>query len=68
MDLAARRRHRTVLLVVAAILLVAVVAFALSLASTAGLLPGQAEPTRIPITPFADLPGLAAPVRGTPVP
>jgi hypothetical protein len=37
----------------------------LSLASSAGILPWQPEPTRIPITPFADLPGTGA---GTPAP
>jgi len=62
-DLATRRR--TALLIVGVVILVAVVAFALSLAGTAGMLPWQAEPTRVPITPFADLPGLGAPA-GTP--
>ncbi len=38
---------------------------ALSLASSAGMLPWQPEPTRIPITPFADLPGAGT---GTPAP
>ena len=37
----------------------------LSLASSAGILPWQPEPTRIPITPFADLPSTGA---GTPAP
>jgi hypothetical protein len=37
----------------------------LSLAGSAGFLPWQPEPTRIPITPFADLMGAGA---GTPVP
>jgi hypothetical protein len=40
-------------------------AWGLSLAGSAGFLPWQPEPTRIAITPFADLPGAGA---GTPVP
>jgi hypothetical protein len=32
---------------------------------TAGVVPGQPEATRVPITPFADIPGFTAP---TPVP
>jgi hypothetical protein len=41
---------------------VAVVAFAIYLASLTGSLPWQTDPTRIPITPFADIPGFNAPV------
>jgi hypothetical protein len=48
-------RRRTVLLIVGVVLLVAVVAFAGSLAGTAGMLPWQAEPTRIPVAPFEGL-------------
>jgi hypothetical protein len=46
--------------------LLILVALALAFAGSAGFLPWQPEPTRIPITPFADLqsPGGA----GTPVP
>jgi len=40
-------------------------AWGLSLAGSAGFLPWQPEPTRIPITPFADLPATTA---GTPAP
>jgi hypothetical protein len=43
-------------------LAIAVVAFAVYLASLTGSLPWQADPTRIPITPFADIPGFNAPV------
>ena len=38
----------------------------LSFAGSAGVLPWQPEPTRIVITPFADLPGSTG--VGTPVP
>ena len=54
----ANRRLRNVMiavLVLAPLLILAVLA--LSLAGSAGFLPWQPEPTRIPITPFADLPG-----------
>ena len=55
-------RRRTLILVAAVLVpLLIVVAFGLSLAGTAGRLPWQTDPTRIPITPFADLPGGAAP-------
>jgi hypothetical protein len=63
---AERRRRRT--LVIAAIVLVPLLILAtwgLWLAGSAGFLPWQPEPTRIPITPFADLPIRAA---GTPAP
>ena len=63
---AERRRRRTVM--IAAIVLVPLLilaAWGLALAGSAGFLPWQPEPTRIPITPFADLPGAGA---GTPVP
>ena len=63
---AERRRLRIVVIaviVLAPLLLLA--AWGLSLAGSAGFLPWQPEPTRIPITPFADLPGAGA---GTPVP
>ena len=42
--------------------MVAVVGFAIYLASVAGSLPWQTDPTRIAITPFADIPGFNAPV------
>lgn len=47
---------------------ISILAFALvvgwygfSLASDAGRLPWQEDPTRIPITPFVDIPGFGAP-------
>lgn len=48
--------------------------FGIYLAGTAGRLPWQEDPTRIPITPFADIPGFGAPAAsstepaGTPSP
>lgn len=51
--------------VVVLVPLLILIVVTLSLASSAGVLPWQPEPTRIPITPFADLPG-AGP--GTPAP
>lgn len=59
-----RRRRRTLILAAVLVPLLIVVAFGLSLAGTAGRLPWQEEPTRIPITPFADLP----PAQPTPTP
>jgi hypothetical protein len=55
---AERRRRRGVVIaavVLAPLLILAIVAMAV--AGSAGMLPWQPEPTRIPITPFADLPG-----------
>lgn len=54
-----RRRNAIIALVVLAPLLI-LAAWALSFAGSAGMLPWQPEPTRIPITPFADLMGEAA--------
>jgi len=52
------RRRRTGLLVAAVgIPLLLIALFAFSLLNTAGRLPWQEDPTRIPITPFADIPG-----------
>lgn len=45
---------RTVLLVIL-VLAVIVIAVGLFMVGSQGLLPWQPEPTRIPITPFADL-------------
>lgn len=42
-----------------------VILFSLYLANTAGELPWQTDPTRIPITPFANLP-TSVPDAGTP--
>ena len=52
--------------VVVLVPLLILVAAALSFAGSAGVLPWQPEPTRIPITPFADLP--SAVTAGTPSP
>jgi hypothetical protein len=60
----AERRRRTVVIAVVALALIALAA-ALTLAGSAGFLPWQPEPTRIPITPFADLPQSSL---GTPTP
>ena len=48
-----------------AILLLVFVGYAVYLAGAAGELPWQVDPTRIPVTPFADIPGFSAP---TPLP
>ena len=61
-----RRRNR----IIAVAVLVPVLVFAgfgLYLASLAGELPWQADPTRIvtSITPFADIPGFSAPAEAT---
>ena len=63
-----RGRHPWLtLLIAAAVLLVVVVgASGLWLAGEAGQLPWQADPTRIPITPFADIPGFNAPTPPAP--
>lgn len=60
----AERRRRTVVIAAVALALI-VLAAALTLAGSAGFLPWQPEPTRIPITPFADLPQSSL---GTPTP
>jgi len=57
------RRRRSFVIAVVVIILLAIVVWAMTLAGSAGVLPWQPEPTRIPITPFANLPG-----AGTPVP
>jgi hypothetical protein len=53
------------LLAIAAIALVAIAVFVFTAAWNAGRVPGQPEATRVPITPFADIPGFAPP---TPAP
>lgn len=50
-----------VLLIIVAVLLVIAVAAGIYYAEMAGMLPGQPEATRIPITPFGDIPGLNLP-------
>ena len=66
MDAAGRRRRNLIIAVVILIPLVLLAAWGLSFAGSAGVLPWQPEPTRISITPFADLPGGGA--AGTPSP
>ena len=65
MDAGQRRRRAAVIVVIVLVPLLILTAWGLSLAGSAGFLPWQPEPTRIPITPFADLPGVGA---GTPLP
>jgi len=60
----AERGRRTIVIAAVALALI-VLAAALTLAGSAGFLPWQPEPTRIPITPFADLPQSRL---GTPTP
>jgi hypothetical protein len=63
----AERRRRTVMIAgVMLVPLLILVALALAFAGSAGFLPWQPEPTRIPITPFADLQSSGG--TGTPVP
>ena len=65
MDAERRRRSALLIAVVVLVPLLILVVWGLSLAGSAGFLPWQPEPTRIPITPFADLRGEGT---GTPVP
>jgi hypothetical protein len=65
MDAERRRRSALLIAVVVLVPLLILAAWGLSLAGSAGFLPWQPEPTRVPITPFADLPGAGT---GTPVP
>ena len=60
-------RWLTVVLVVFVLAVIAIGAFGTYMASEAGMLPWQEDPTRIPITPFAGLPGISTPLpQGTP--
>lgn len=61
------RRHPLLTGLMVAIILFTVFAmsYGVFLASEAGRLPWQEDPTRIAITPFADIPGFNEPV-GTP--
>ena len=61
------RRHALLSALLGLALLVALVVAGVGTyaASEAGRLPWQEDPTRIPITPFADIPGFGAP---TPTP
>jgi hypothetical protein len=66
MDVERRRRRAVVIAVILLAPLLLLAVWGLSLAGSAGFLPWQPEPTRIAITPFADLPAGGA--LGTPVP
>jgi hypothetical protein len=57
---AERRRNRTILIAVVILVpLLILAAWGMVVAGSAGMLPWQPDPTRIPITPFADLPGMS---------
>lgn len=63
-----RARQRPVLAIALALALVVtllIAGYGVYLAGEAGRLPWQVDPTRIPVTPFADFPGFGAPA-GTP--
>ena len=70
-----RRLRSSGVRLAAAILVVLVLVvggYGMYLAVSAGRLPWQEDPTRIPITPFADIPGFGGPTEtptrgGTPV-
>jgi hypothetical protein len=55
MNVNRRRRHILIALVVLAPL-VTLAVWGMCIAGSAGMLPWQPQPTRIPITPFANLP------------
>jgi hypothetical protein len=61
MSLVRRHRWLTFFAVVLLTFVIATGGFGLYLAGEAGQLPWQVDPTRIPITPFADIPGFSAP-------
>jgi hypothetical protein len=63
-----RKRSTRIVAVLVAVPMIAVAAFGIWLASVAGELPWQTDPTRIAITPFADIPGFTAPKIETSVP
>jgi hypothetical protein len=65
MDAEQRRRRAAAIAVIVLVPLLILAAWGLSLAGSAGVLPWQPEPTRILITPFANLPVTGV---GTPVP
>jgi hypothetical protein len=69
-DAERRRRRNLIIAVVVLVPLLIVAVWGLSLAGSAGFLPWQPEPTRVAITPFADLPTpFVAPAAGaTPAP
>ena len=59
-----KSRKRAIIATLVLIPIAIVLFFSLYLADTAGELPWQTDPTRIPVTPFANLPTVPA---GTPV-
>jgi hypothetical protein len=61
-DAERRRRRNLIIAVVVLVPVIILAAWAVFLAGSAGFLPWQPEPTRIPITPFANLPGASTPV------
>lgn len=61
-----RNRWATAVAVIVLIVLVIVGGYGIYLANLAGYLPWQEEPTRIAITPFADIPGFTARATSTP--
>lgn len=74
-----RSSSRTLFKAAGALLIVGLLiagGFAFYLANAAGELPWQTDPTRIPVTPFGDIPGFQVPTivinsgepAGTPVP
>jgi hypothetical protein len=56
-----RRRWFWALAVIVLMPLVVIGSYGFYLADSADMLPWQEDPTRIPITPFADIPGFNAP-------
>jgi hypothetical protein len=63
-----RRRSVRIALVAVTIPALLISIYGFYLADTAGMLPWQADPTRIPITPFADIPGFSVPTAAAPAP
>jgi hypothetical protein len=62
------KRWTRIAAVLVVIPMIGVAAFGIWIASVAGELPWQTDPTRIPVTPFADIPGFTAPKVQTAVP
>lgn len=58
-----RHRWGRIGVLTAAVFVLVILGFGIYLGSMAGALPWQAEPTRIPITPFAGIPGFDAPAQ-----
>ena len=61
MNFVRRRPWLSALALVAIVVVLLVGSFGIYLAGTAGRLPWQEDPTRIAITPFADIPGFNFP-------